>query len=301
MTYKDFKEKQIKLALNSEIESVRRIQACFRLMNIADDESLNTIFKVLKNDKCELVRHEAAFCLGETASKKAVEVLKEVLKNDDSVVVKHECLMSLGTLGTKDILELIEKYIQYDNSVVSSSAIIARERINQVDFFEKKEGENKKEYTTRLVDILLDKRTSRNDRIQIMFILMNYGDENCVDAISMILEGHSCEVVRHEAAFVLGEIASKSAIKSLKYCLEMEKNDVVKHEILFALGTTGRKEVINTLKKYLDDENYIVSESAKIAIDRIEILDSPYRGPEEFDYLNEENSDEYDDEGDEEE
>ena len=287
MTYKDFKEKQIKTALNPDKESVKRIQACFRLMNIADKESVETIFKVLKEDKCELVRHEAAFCLGETAYPPSIDVLKEVLKKDKSIVVKHECLISLGTLAPREILPLIEKYVNDENFIISSSAIVAKERINQEDFFEKTEDETTKEYTHRLIDILLDKNTQRNDKIQIMFILENIGTDEVVDAISMILEAHNCPVVRHEAAFVLGEIGTKTATHELKRLLETEKDDIVKHEILFALGTTGRKEALKTLKQYVDDPEYIVSESAKIAIDRIEILKPPYRGPEEFEYLNE--------------
>ncbi len=287
MTYKDFKEKQIKIALNHEEPSVKRIQACFKLMNIADEESLNTIFEVLRNDPCELVRHEAAFCLGEMMSDKAIEVLKEVLEKDESVVVKHECLISLGTCAPKEVKPLIEKYIENENKIISSSAIVAKERLEQKDFFEKKKNESTKEYRDRLIEILLDKNTNRNDRIQIMFILQNIGDDDCVDAISMILEGHHCEIVRHEAAFVLGEIGSKTAVSALKKCLNNEKSDVVKHEILFALGTTGRKEALKILKEYVNHENYIVSESAKIAIDRINILGTPYRGTEEFDYLNE--------------
>lgn len=286
MTYEDFKKKQINTALNPEKESVKRIQACFRLMNLADKESIETIFKVLKEDKCELVRHEAAFCLGETAYLPAIEVLKEVLEKDSSTVVKHECLISLGTIAPKETLPLIEKYIESENFIVSSSAIVAKERINQEDFFEKKENENTKEYTKKLIDILLDKNTIRNDKIQIMFILENIGTDEVVDAVSMILEAHSCPIVRHEAAFVLGEIGSKTATHELKRLLEIEKDDVVKHEILFALGTTGRKEALKTLKEYLNHPEYIVSESAKIAIDRIEILKTPYRGPEEFEYLN---------------
>ncbi len=278
-----YRDSHINKALNLERESVKRIQSCFKLMNVGDNESLTAIFKVLQTDPCELVRHEAAFCLGEMASTRAIGVLKEVLEHDESVVVKHECLMSLGTLAGKDVMLLIEKYLNNEDTAISSSAQIAKERINQIDFFEQGDDEDDKKYASRLVEILLDKGTSKNDKIQIMFILQNIATVEVVDAISMILEGHSCEIVRHEAAFVLGEIELKEARRALIKCLPNEKNNIVKHEILFALGTTGSDKALKILREYKNDPDYIISESAKIAIDRIEIIERPYRGTEQFD------------------
>lgn len=275
MINETLRDSQIKIAKNKNELSVNRIQACFKLMNIADDESLNAIFYVLKNDTCELVRHEAAFCLGETASFDAKKVLEEVLESDDSIVVKHECLVSLGTIGDEISEKLVEKYLNYDLEEISSSAIVGKERISQVDFFE-----DKTKY--ELIDITKNKNSNRNEIIQAMFKLQNIGDESSSSAIGNILLNYNCPIVRHEAAFALGEIATNISIEILEKSLETEKNSVVIHEILFALGSTGSESVIGVLEKYLKNKEYIVSESSKIAIDRIKILKAPYRGTVEF-------------------
>ena len=106
-----FRDEQIGLCTSLDNRSPIRIQALFELMNIADNDSLDTIFDVMRDDPCELVRHEAAFVLGEMASDRAKKELRNAFNRDDSLVVKHECLMSLGTIGREEDLEFVEKYI----------------------------------------------------------------------------------------------------------------------------------------------------------------------------------------------
>ncbi len=109
-----------------------RIQALFQLMNIADDDSLDAIFECLKNDSCEIVRHEAAFVLGECVSQRAIAELKRAITDDDSDVVKHEALLALGTIADKDLIEFItsiqddEKYSHF----VRESAKVSLQRLN---------------------------------------------------------------------------------------------------------------------------------------------------------------------------
>ena len=136
---------------------------------------------------------------------------------------------------------------------------------------------------TKLFDY---KNSSQNDRIQILFQLMTIADEKSIDAIGKCLKEDICRIVRHEAAFVLGEIANQKAVEYLIDICKTEKTPIVIHEILFALGTTGNKLAIKFIQNYINDKNYVISESAKIALDRINLLKKPYKGPEHFKYLN---------------
>lgn len=277
----DFRDEQISICLNHENSGAIRIQALFELMNLADERSLDALFDVLRNDPCELVRHEAAFVLGECISYKSIDVLRRVYENDDSLVVKHECLMSLGTIGRQEDIDFIKEKIDDKRFEVSCSAKIAIDRINQEDDFE--DFEDKIDY---YIEKLADqKNTTQNERIQVLFHLMNVADVRSVDAIGKCLLEDICRVVRHEAGFVLGEIATDKAIYYLKEGVENDKTAIVVHECLFALGTTANREVLEFLEKYVDDKNYVISESARIAIDRIEKIQNPYRGPEHFEYL----------------
>ena len=280
---KKSKSEIITLIKDNTMPSYLKIENLFYLMNIADDESLNVIFDVLRNDPCELVRHEAAFCLAEMASERSREVLKECFKNDLSAIVKHECLISLGTIGDRDLdLDFYSDEILNDlDYEVSCSAKIGRDRLLQENFFDDF-LEKREDYEELLFDY---KNTSQNDRIQILFQLMNVSDDRAVDLIYDVLKKDICRVVRHEAAFILGEIGTEKSVKLLMDGIENEKTEIVIHEGLFALGTSGRRECLIFISNYLDHPSYVISESAKIAMDRIEKLKTPYRGTKEFEDL----------------
>lgn len=141
------------------------------------------------------------------------------------------------------------------------------------------------DYRDSQITILNDPDSIQEHRIQALFQLMNIADDKSLDAIYKSLEEDPCEIVRHEAAFVLGETAARDAIEPLKKAIEKDESLIVKHESLLALGTIADKDIIDYLKSKLNDENKLVSESAKIALQRIEIIEEPYRGPDQFKHL----------------
>ena len=61
------KKENSNILQNNSSSGCIKIAAIFKLMNIADTESLQALYKCIEEDKCELVRHEAVFALGETA------------------------------------------------------------------------------------------------------------------------------------------------------------------------------------------------------------------------------------------
>lgn len=135
------------------------------------------------------------------------------------------------------------------------------------------------------IAILQNKGSLQEQRIQALFQLMNIADEESLKTIFKCLREDPCEIVRHEAAFVLGETAAYEAIDELKRAVIEDPSGIVKHEALLALGTIAHRDVLEFLRSQLDSKVKLVSESAKIALQRIEIVDKPYRGPEEFSYL----------------
>ena len=122
----------IKILENNDSYQEERIQALFQLMNVADKESLDAIVKCLKEDPCEIVRHEAAFVLGETASYDVIEPMKESVLKDPSGIVKHECLLAMGTIANKDTIPFLEEQAKSPVKLVSESAKIALQRIQVI-------------------------------------------------------------------------------------------------------------------------------------------------------------------------
>jgi HEAT repeat protein len=225
------------------------IEQYFTWMNEGSEKSINHLLHHATTEKCEVLRHEAIFALGELADKRIAEKLKEIAKKDKSYLVIHEALLAIGTLGNKQDLPFIKQFLEKENYTIRKSAEIAIDRIN--------ENKKREEGTIQTIFKLMTKRETKK--------------------IGTYLE-HSCEIVRHEAGFALGEIGSIEAIQIMNKALQKEESEIVLHETLFALGTTGKKEALTTIKRYLEDERYIIKESAKIAKDRIQHLKRPYNG-----------------------
>jgi deoxyhypusine monooxygenase len=287
INFDEIKSNNIEILFNKNSSGCLKIASIFELMNIADTESLQALYRCLKEDDCELVRHEAAFALGETAPEKnTTKLLKQTLKSDKSLVVKHECLMSLGTIADKKDIEFINPYTSSKIFEIKCSAQSAIDRINQTIDYEKQVPKNIDKY----ISILHDKKTlSQNTKIQILFQLMNiaiiptHNDNNkALTAIGKSLTSDICRVVRHEAGFVLGEIGSDKAVKILENSLLNETTNITIHETLFALGTSGNKLSLPIIEKYITHKDYVVSQSAVIAKERILILKNPYSGARHF-------------------
>ena len=144
----------------------------------------------------------------------------------------------------------------------------------------------KEQFRDEMVSILENSKSSQEERIQALFQLMNIADKQSLDSIFNCLKNDPCEIVRHEAAFVLGETAAHDAIDMLKYAVLNDSSEIVKHESLLALGTINNKEVIPFLEEIEKSSEKLISESAKIAIERINWKGDPYRGPKQFENLN---------------
>lgn len=261
------------------MESYELIAEMFEKMNEGSDESVHFIKDISKNHPCPIVRHEAVFCIGETASKDSVEFLKKVLEEDSNYVVKHEALVAIGTLGSVKDIPFLEKHIGDEIPEISNSALVGIQRIKDSEEFLSDVKNNKEKYIEDLKDF---SKETQNRRIQILFQLMLTPDEDSINAISFSLKNDPSTVVRHEAGFVLGEIGTLYAVEKMKEALEEEKSPIVIHETLFALGTSGKKEALETIEKFLDDKDYVIRESAKIARDRLIYLKNPYSGARHF-------------------
>ncbi len=264
---------------SSNTPSYKKIANIFELMNIADSTSLNALYDIIKNNECELIRHEAIFALGEMAGgRESVDFLKQVILSDDSYVVQHEALIAIGTLGSRDDIDFLKQFENHPDFEIQCSAKIGIQRLTQEDGFEDEIKNNLDKYKLHLFDYV---NSNQNERIQILFQLMLIGERE-IETIKKCLEKDICRVVRHEAGFVLGEIGTLESIDAMASILNSEPTPIVIHETLFALGTTGNDEALKYIEPFLNYDNYVISESAKIARDRILYLDNPYSGARHF-------------------
>jgi deoxyhypusine monooxygenase len=130
--------------------------------------------------------------------------------------------------------------------------------------------------------VLENENSIEEDKIQSIFALMNIADTASLNAIIKVLEKDDCPVVRHEAAFALGETASKISIEALKKSCLNDKDTIVIHECLLAIGTMGDKSEKEFIEKFINNPDFIIKQTAKIALQRLNYTKKPYSGVEEF-------------------
>ena len=123
--------------------------------------------------------------------------------------------------------------------------------------------------------IVLDLNKTEEERIQAAFHLENALDENSLKSLIKGLSNDPSPIVRHEFAFSLGETSHPNlAGPALMKAVEKDKSIFVRHEAILALATLGKPEFKEFIKKFLDDPEPEIAESAKIALQRIEMTGS---------------------------
>jgi deoxyhypusine monooxygenase len=106
-------------------DSVVRTRAVCILAEIAGENAVGPISKVLKSDDNDLVRHEAAFSLGQLGFNSGIPALAEATKKDKSLFVRHEAAVALGVIGSEDARETLSQALSDESEEVRDSAVLA--------------------------------------------------------------------------------------------------------------------------------------------------------------------------------
>ena len=129
--YDNQNEQYFKDLLSHE-DSVIRTRIICILADISGVDAVDSISRVLENDKNALVRHEAAFSLGQLGYPSATAALSNAVKSDPSYFVRHEAAVALGVIGSEDARETLNEALKDESEEVRESAIIALANLDYV-------------------------------------------------------------------------------------------------------------------------------------------------------------------------
>jgi deoxyhypusine monooxygenase len=129
--YDNQNEQYFKDLLKHE-DSVIRTRIICILADISGVDAVDSISRVLENDKNALVRHEAAFSLGQLGYTAATAALSNAVKSDPSYFVRHEAAIALGVIGCEDARETLNEALKDESEEVRESAIIALANLDYV-------------------------------------------------------------------------------------------------------------------------------------------------------------------------
>jgi deoxyhypusine monooxygenase len=113
-------------------DAVVRTRAVCILADIAGENAIRPIGKVLKDDDNALVRHEAAFSLGQLGFTSGIDALSKAVKSDPSFFVRHEAAVALGVIGSEEARKTLKEALQDKSEEVRESAVVALANLDYI-------------------------------------------------------------------------------------------------------------------------------------------------------------------------
>jgi HEAT repeat protein len=113
-------------------DTVVRTRAVCILADIAGENAIKPIGRVLKSDDNALVRHEAAFSLGQLGYTSGIAALADAVRSDSSLFVRHEAAVALGVIGSEDARETLDAALKDESEEVRESAVVALANLDYI-------------------------------------------------------------------------------------------------------------------------------------------------------------------------
>lgn len=120
--YEDNNRQYFENLLNHQNYIIRTRAACI-LADLAGEESVKYLSKVLEQDGNALVRHEAAFSLGQLGFSTAISSLSRAVESDQSFFVRHEAAIALGVIGSSKARTTLKGALVDSSEEVRQSAL----------------------------------------------------------------------------------------------------------------------------------------------------------------------------------
>jgi len=128
------------------------------------------------------------------------------------------------------------------------------------------------EQLNKVGNLLINTNRPLKERFRALFTLKNIGGKMAIEWIAKAFDDESA-LLKHEAAYCLGQLQDPIAIPILSNVLEDKSREaIVRHEAAEALGAIGTDEVRDILQKFSQDCVPEVSDTCKMAIDRLNWL-----------------------------
>jgi deoxyhypusine monooxygenase len=115
------------LESSKEYPLLLRVHSVCMLEHIGNEDMVNPLCRVMKEDESPLTRHEAAFTLGQLGYRSAVPALVDAMLHDRSPIVRHESAVALSSIGDDAIVPQLKRAIEDEDEDVRNSALIAFE------------------------------------------------------------------------------------------------------------------------------------------------------------------------------
>jgi HEAT repeat protein len=135
--YEDNNTQYFENLLNHSNYIIRTRAVCI-LADLAGEESVKYLSKVLEQDANALVRHEAAFSLGQLGFSTAISSLSRAVESDQSFFVRHEAAIALGVIGSSKARTTLKGALVDSSEEVRQSALLALANLKYISTMKRK-------------------------------------------------------------------------------------------------------------------------------------------------------------------
>jgi HEAT repeat protein len=135
--YEDNNKQYFENLLNHQNYIIRTRAVCI-LVDLAGEESVKNLSKVLEQDTNALVRHEAAFSLGQLGFSTAISSLSRAVESDQSFFVRHEAAIALGVIGSSKARTTLKGALVDSSEEVRQSALVALANLKYISTMKRK-------------------------------------------------------------------------------------------------------------------------------------------------------------------
>jgi len=125
-----------------------------------------------------------------------------------------------------------------------------------------------------LAKCVSDESAPMGKRTRACFLLKSLGSADAISALSGGLSSSSV-LLKHEICYVMGQTKNPFANPILTRVLQdLDEDSIVRHEAAEALAAIGSRESLAVLEEFMHDSAQEVSETCRIAVERMKWLES---------------------------
>lgn len=253
----------------------------FTINSIVDNpgmkQTVPVLIKMLKED-VTLVRSRIAWALGKIGDERTINPLILAL-NDEEPDVRKNATRSLGDMMVFDAIPTLVNKLEDTSWEVRSESIVVLEHLGWVPSSEKEEVLSliaKEKWEKLLEQENIDEQLleyfiddpDKDVRSKIAWILGEIRSNSSVTLLFNLLMNDNFQDVKEQAASAIAKIGGNEGLTLLKQALESE-NWFIRKCATSALGYSRDILVVDILENLLEDDNRFISESAKVALERI--------------------------------
>jgi HEAT repeat protein len=236
-----------------------RSRAVFLLAQHLDEENLDVLLDVVRNDPNPEVRGQAVFWLSQVPGERTVDALEEILRESDDRELQEKALFALAQASGERASQVLRDYALRED--------VAPELRGKAIFWLGQRSDN----SAFLRDVYVRTTDAEIKERIIHSLAMSEGEENAAFLLTIATDESQSLETRKQAMFWAGQ-AGVSAIEMAELYERMPEREL-KEQIIFALAQQGGEDSVDKMLEIAREEED--SELRKKAIFWLSQSDDP--------------------------